>query len=115
VNLLVAMLPILALIQAVLALWLLVKAYQLSTGWFLFLFPLYLGAGVLFTESLGPVLGGLIVMGGTLLFVVSYWQDVKTPFVLLMATGALSTLILVQAGRTLREQARQQAQTQEAR
>lgn len=63
---------IITLVQGILGLWILLKAYQVSLGWFLFLLPLYLGAGVLWAEALGPILGAAIVLGGTLLFVVSH-------------------------------------------
>jgi hypothetical protein len=109
-----SILAIIAVVRAILGLWLLVKAYQASFGWFLYLILLGLGGTVMFANALGPIVGPAIVLGGALLFVVKYWDEVRTPFLLLVAVSVVQTIVLVQAGRTLADQ-RKQALTEQVR
>jgi hypothetical protein len=106
----VSILAIIALLQAIFGLWILVKAYQVSFGWFLFLLLLGLGASM---GAVGAPLGTAIKLGAVLLFVVNYWQHVRTPFLLFLAASVVHTVVLVQANRTLAEQ--QRAETQQTR
>ena len=109
-----AILLILKLIGGILGLWLLVKALEVSLGWFLFLLPLYMGAaGVVWAELFGPVIGTSILLGGTLMFVVNYWREVRALFLLFLAANVVHAIVVVEAGRALERP--REARTEQAR
>jgi hypothetical protein len=51
----------------------------------------------------------------TLVFTVKYWHMARKPALLLLAAGAVHTLVVVQAGKAFKEQEAQQARTQQVR
>jgi len=108
---LLSVLMIIVAFKAILGLWILVKALQVSFGWFCFLFLVGL-ASVLGAQSLGPVNSSVMLLVGTLLFVVNYWHEVRTPVLLFIAATVVHAVDVVQAGRTLAEQEKQAATEQ---
>jgi hypothetical protein len=109
---LMGIVTMLLLFQAICGLWMVISAYKASIGWFLFMVSMLFGGSVFFTASLGPALGSMVVLGCLLVFVVKHWDEVRTPFLLMLAATVIRVAVVRQADKTLAEQSRQQESAQ---
>jgi hypothetical protein len=107
-----SMLMLLSGIQLILGLWILAKAFELSFGWFLVLVVAFLMA------LAGPVDDGLlrlaIMAGAPLLFVIKFWDEVRTPVALFIGALAIQAVVVTQIVATLAEQ-ELEARTEQSR
>jgi hypothetical protein len=54
----------------------------------------------------------MVVLGCLLVFVVKHWDEVRTPFLLMLAATVIRVAVVRQADKTLAEQSRQQESAQ---